>query len=169
MRDRLFFHGSGAFSVPTPKSHKNRLVGVTSGSGVRSGATLHGANPHAQALIDAWHVRCSFSFDRPRLATECLPHEKTTQTDRYRNQEREGQGEPGALVAERPRLSCAGTDSEGGCMRLLPKVSAPQAMWSNKPRDRCRDSRPDRPYGERQCALGRLAYTDRSFDQRRAM
>jgi hypothetical protein len=51
-----------------------------------------------QALIDAWHVGCGFSFDRPPLATECLPHEKTTQTDRYRNQEREGQGGTGALV-----------------------------------------------------------------------
>ena len=53
---------------------------------------------HMQALIDAWHVRCGFSFDRSRLAAECLPHEKTSQTDRYQNQEREGQGGTGALA-----------------------------------------------------------------------
>jgi hypothetical protein len=29
-----------------------------------------------QALIGSWHVRCGFSFDRPRLAAECLRHEK---------------------------------------------------------------------------------------------
>jgi hypothetical protein len=32
-----------------------------------------------QALIDTWQVRCGFSFDRPRLAAECIPHEKTTE------------------------------------------------------------------------------------------
>ena len=37
-----------------------------------------------QALIGSWHVRCGFSFDRPRLAAECLRHEKPTQTDRPR-------------------------------------------------------------------------------------
>ena len=51
-----------------------------------------------QALIDTWHVRCGFSFDRPRLAAECLRHEKATQTDRHRNGEREGQGGTSALM-----------------------------------------------------------------------
>jgi hypothetical protein len=51
-----------------------------------------------QALIDSWHIRCGFSFDRPRLAAECLRHEKATQTDRHRNGEREGQGGTNALV-----------------------------------------------------------------------
>ena len=51
-----------------------------------------------QALIDSWHIRCGFSFDRPRLAAECLRHEKATQTDRHRNGEREGQGGTSALM-----------------------------------------------------------------------
>jgi hypothetical protein len=50
-----------------------------------------------QALIGSWHVRCGFSFDRPRLAVERLPHRKTTEKDRHRNGEREGQGGTGAL------------------------------------------------------------------------
>ena len=51
-----------------------------------------------QALIDTWHVRCGFSFDRPRLAAECLPHEKTTQTDRHHNEEQGRAGGTSALV-----------------------------------------------------------------------
>ena len=52
-----------------------------------------------QALIvDTWHVRCGFSFDRPRLAAECLPHEKTTQTDSHHNEEQGRAGETSALV-----------------------------------------------------------------------
>ena len=43
-------------------------------------------------------VGCGFSFDRPRLAAERPWHEKTTKTDRYRNQKREGQGGTGALA-----------------------------------------------------------------------
>jgi hypothetical protein len=39
------------------------------------------------------------------------------------------------------------------------KVSAPQAMWSTE--NRCRDSRPDQPYGARQCALGRITHPRR--------
>jgi hypothetical protein len=50
-----------------------------------------------QALIDTWHVRCGFSFDRPRLAAECLPHEKTTQ-DRHHNAEQGRAGGTGALA-----------------------------------------------------------------------
>jgi hypothetical protein len=52
-----------------------------------------------QALIDSWHIRCGFSFYRPRLAAECLRHEKATQTDRYRNgEERKGLGGTEALA-----------------------------------------------------------------------
>jgi len=51
-----------------------------------------------QALIGSWHVRCGFSFDRPRLAAECLPHEKTTQTDRHHNEEQGRAGGTSALV-----------------------------------------------------------------------
>ena len=51
-----------------------------------------------QALIVTWHVRCGFSFDRPRLAAECLAHEKTTQKDRYHNEEGKRAGETGALA-----------------------------------------------------------------------
>ena len=46
----------------------------------------------------AWQVRCGFSFDRPRFAAERLRHGKTTQPDRHRNGEREGQGGTNALV-----------------------------------------------------------------------
>jgi hypothetical protein len=51
-----------------------------------------------QALIGSWHVRCGFSFDRPRLAAECLRHEKPTQTDRPRNEKWGRAGGNGALV-----------------------------------------------------------------------
>ena len=42
------------------------------------------------------------------------------------------------------------------------KVSAPQARWSTE--NRCRDSRPDQPYGARQCALGRTTGPRRIAD-----
>src|SRR5262249_6465414 len=51
-----------------------------------------------QALIESWQVRCGFSFNRPRLAEDRLRTDKTTQTDRCRNGEREGQGGTGALM-----------------------------------------------------------------------
>ena len=51
-----------------------------------------------QALIESWQVRCGFSFDRPRFAAERLRHGKTTQPDRHRNGEREGQGGTSALM-----------------------------------------------------------------------
>ena len=44
-----------------------------------------------------WRVRCGFSFDRPRLAAKLGP-EKAIQTDRSRNQRREGQGGTEALT-----------------------------------------------------------------------
>jgi hypothetical protein len=51
-----------------------------------------------QALIGSWHVRCGFSFDRPRLAAECLRHEKPTKTDRPRNEKWGRAGGNSALV-----------------------------------------------------------------------
>ena len=63
---------------------------------------------------------------------------------------------------------CSGRD----CLALGPtarrphapptKVSAPQARWSTE--NRCRDSRPDQPYGARQCALGRTTHPRRIAD-----
>jgi hypothetical protein len=51
-----------------------------------------------QALIDSWHVRCGFSFDRPRWAAASLRHETTTKTAGYRNEERGRAGGNSALV-----------------------------------------------------------------------
>jgi hypothetical protein len=63
---------------------------------------------------------------------------------------------------------CSGRD----CLALGPtarrphapptKVSPPQARWSTE--NRCRDSRPDQPYGARQCALGRTTHPRRIAD-----
>ena len=51
-----------------------------------------------QALIESWQVRCGFSFDRPRFAAERVRHGNTTQPDRHRNGEREGQGGTSTLM-----------------------------------------------------------------------
>lgn len=51
-----------------------------------------------QALIEPWHVRWGLSFDRPSLAAECLGSGSAIQTDRSRNQRREGQGGAEALA-----------------------------------------------------------------------
>ena len=70
-----------ALHVPLPLS-LNPVMGLT----------------RMQALIGSWHVRCGFSFDRPRLAAEFLPHEKTAQTDRHHNEDQGRPGGTGALM-----------------------------------------------------------------------
>ena len=100
-------------------------------------------------------------------------------------------GDPAALKAETPAVRSVGSIALGllvpilaamardagpcsgrDCLALGPTarrshapptdVSAHQARWSAE--DRCRDSRPDQPYGARQCALGRTTHPRRIAD-----
>ena len=50
----------------------------------------------------------------------------------------------------------------GGRMRLLPRFR--RRSRGGRTENRCRDSRPDQPYGARQCALGRTTHPRRIAD-----